>query len=72
MSLLHIDLLSVDGPRQHILDAVDRLLVVIVAVCCSRKALRAGTNEAGFSINFFNEASTQSRVRLAVATLVTE
>src|SRR5262249_44666301 len=40
-----VDLLSVDRPGQHSVDAVDRLLVMVVAVCWGRKALRGRDRE---------------------------
>ena len=40
-----VDLFSVNSPSQHSGDAVDRLLVMVVAMRWSRQALRARDNE---------------------------
>jgi hypothetical protein len=46
LSWADVEALSVDGPGQDAFDAVDRLLVVIVAVCRRRQAL--GSGDAAF------------------------
>src|SRR5829696_3630127 len=45
LSLCDVDLFSVDSPGQDSVEAIDRLLVMVVAMRRCRQALRAGDSE---------------------------
>ena len=56
---------AVDGPRQYALDAVDRFLVVIVAVRRCRESLRARNGEADAATAFTFRALTSLTISLS-------